>query len=65
MEARPLWLESNPRSLTHWSQLARDLAEELDRRGLRGSVGVGHSLGAVTTLLAAVEERALWSRYGL
>ncbi len=60
MEARPLWLESNPRSLTHWSQLARDLAEELDRRGLRGSVGVGHSLGAVTTLLAAVEDPGLF-----
>jgi len=60
MEARPLWPDSDPRSLTHWSQLARDLAQELDRRGMRGSVGVGHSLGAVTTLLAAAEDPGLF-----
>ena len=60
MEARPLWPDSDPRSLTHWSQLAHDLAQELDRRGMRGSVGVGHSLGAVTTLLAAAEDPSLF-----
>jgi pimeloyl-ACP methyl ester carboxylesterase len=60
MEARPLWPDSDPRSLTHWSQLARDLIQELDRRGMRGSVGVGHSLGAVTTLLAAAEDPRLF-----
>jgi pimeloyl-ACP methyl ester carboxylesterase len=60
MEARPLWPDSDPRLLTHWSQLSHDLIEELDRRGMRGSVGVGHSLGAVTSLLAAAEDPGLF-----
>ena len=60
MEARPLWPGSDPQSLSNWPDLARDLKEELERRGLRGSVGVGHSLGAVVTLLAAAEDPGLF-----
>jgi len=60
MEARPLWPGSDPRSLSNWPELARDLKQELERRGLRGSVGVGHSLGAVITLLAAAEDPRLF-----
>jgi len=61
MEARPLWPGSDPRSLNDWSSLARDLGRELDRQGMRGAVGVGHSLGAVTTLLAAAEDPGLFT----
>ena len=52
MSARPLWSDSKPQVLRDWSVFAEDLRAELGRRGLRGIVGVGHSLGAVTSLLA-------------
>jgi pimeloyl-ACP methyl ester carboxylesterase len=61
MAARPLWPDSRPMALRDWSPLAEDLRAELDRRGLRGIVGVGHSLGAVISLLAAAADPALFS----
>jgi pimeloyl-ACP methyl ester carboxylesterase len=47
--------------LRDWSPLAEDLRTELDRRGVRGIVGVGHSLGAVISLLAAAPDPGLFS----
>ena len=61
MSARPLWAESRPRVLRNWSVFAEDLRAELGRRDLRGIVGVGHSLGAVTSLLAAAADPGLFS----
>lgn len=60
MEARPLWPGSDPREVEDWSQLADDLRLELNRRGIRGAIGVGHSMGAVTSLLAAVGDPGLF-----
>ena len=60
MEARPLWPGSDPREVDDWSQLADDLRSELEHRGIRDAIGVGHSLGAVTTLLAAVNDPVLF-----
>jgi len=61
MSARPLWPDSNPVGLRDWSLFAEDLRAELNSRGLRGIVGVGHSLGAVTSLLAAASDPELFS----
>jgi pimeloyl-ACP methyl ester carboxylesterase len=61
MAARPLWPESGPVVLRDWSLFAEDLRKELDRRSLRGVVGVGHSLGAVASLLAAAADPGLFS----
>jgi len=61
MSARPLWPDSSPLKLRDWSVFAEDLRVELDSRGLRGIVGVGHSLGAVTSLLAAAGDPGLFS----
>ncbi len=61
MAARPLWPDSRPRVLRDWSPLVEDLRAELDRRGVRGIVGVGHSLGAVISLLAAAADPGLFS----
>jgi pimeloyl-ACP methyl ester carboxylesterase len=61
MAARPLWSDSKPQVLRNWSPLAEDLRAELDRRGVRGIVGVGHSLGAVISLLAAATDAGLFS----
>ena len=61
MPARPLWPDSRPENLRDWSVFAEDLREEFDRRGVRGIVGVGHSLGAVISLLAAAADPGLFS----
>lgn len=61
MEARPLWPGSDPCSLQDWSLFVDDLRAELRRRNLRGIVGVGHSLGAVATLLAASRDPGLFT----
>jgi pimeloyl-ACP methyl ester carboxylesterase len=54
--ARPLWPGSDPRSVSSWRDLAGDLGEELERRGVEGVLGVGHSLGSVLGLLAAAAD---------
>lgn len=61
MEARPLWPGSDPEGIEDWYQLADDLRLELDCRGIRGAIGVGHSMGAVTTLLTAVNDPSMFS----
>lgn len=53
--ARPLWPGSLPASAPDWHTLCRDLIEGLDAAGLRRIAGVGHSIGGVLTLWAAIE----------
>lgn len=60
MAARPLWSSDPAAELRDWSELAADLAAELARRGLRGILGVGHSLGGVASLLAAADDPGLF-----
>jgi pimeloyl-ACP methyl ester carboxylesterase len=52
--SRPLWVDSRPGSAPTWRPLAGDLVEGLDGLGLTGIIGIGHSLGGVLTLWAAV-----------
>lgn len=59
---RPLWPGSDPRSAPTWRVLADDLLAGLDGLGLRGIVGVGHSIGGVLTLMAAVRRPDLFER---
>ena len=61
MEARPLWSPDDPETLRDWRPLAEDLRAELRRRGFRGVLGVGHSLGGTLTALAASAEPELFS----
>ena len=60
MAARPLWSPDPATELQNWSELADDLKAELARRGLRGILGVGHSLGGVASLLAAADDPGLF-----
>lgn len=60
---RPLWYlspgaphASGPESLTNWDVIADDLLRFLDQQRLEGIIGVGHSLGAVVTMKAALRE---------
>lgn len=60
MEARPLWPGSDPAALAGWDDLVDDLQAGLASRGLRGILGVGHSLGSVCSLLASARDPGLF-----
>jgi len=65
LAARPLWPGSRPESAPTWQPMAGDLIEALDRLSHSGTisppiVGVGHSLGGVLTLWAAVRRPDLF-----
>jgi pimeloyl-ACP methyl ester carboxylesterase len=69
-EARPLWgaqesgspcaAQRTAAQFHHWRELADDLVSFLGEMGLRQIIGVGHSLGAVTTLYCAVADPGLF-----
>ncbi len=62
LKIRPLWEGENPNQLKHWSLFADDLIRGLDSIGAKGIAAVGHSLGGVVTLYAAVKRPDLFSR---
>ncbi len=59
---RPLWPGSQPEEMTDWTVIADDLIRFFDQMGWQQVVGVGHSLGAVATLYAAVSRPDLFSQ---
>ena len=54
MRMRPLWDGADPMHLFDWRPLAADLAQFLDELYLTRLIGVGHSMGATTTLRLAL-----------
>lgn len=60
LKQRPLWPEEDPAQLNRWDLFAADLIAFLDEHALRQIVGVGHSLGAVATMMAAVSRPELF-----
>ncbi len=60
MEARTLWPHAQPADLPDWRTLADDLITFFDQQGLRQVIGMGHSLGAVVTTVAAVKRPDLF-----
>ncbi|MBX3055076.1 MAG: alpha/beta hydrolase [Anaerolineae bacterium] len=60
MEQRPLWPHVHPASLPDWRALADDLITFFDQQGLRQVIGLGHSLGAVITAVAAAKRPDLF-----
>lgn len=58
--ARPLWPGSSPAGLHSWQPLVDDLQAELEALGARDWVGVGHSLGAITTASVALRRPELF-----
>ncbi|MEW6083288.1 MAG: alpha/beta hydrolase [Chloroflexota bacterium] len=53
---RPLWEGSEPEHLQSWHPLSDDLLRFLDEHGTKPVIGVGHSIGAIVTLRAALQE---------
>ncbi len=62
MHLRPLWKNSKPADARNWHTHANDLIRFLEQENLENIVGIGHSLGAVSTLFAAVKRPALFDR---
>ncbi len=60
LESRPLWPGADATRLPDWSPLVGDLQVALQSHRFRGGLGMGHSLGAITSLWAAVEDPGLF-----
>jgi pimeloyl-ACP methyl ester carboxylesterase len=50
----PLRPGTDPAAMHRWSEMAEDLVAYLDAEHMRGVIGVGHSLGGVLTMYAAL-----------
>lgn len=59
---RPLWPTAQPEEMKSWHRIADDLVAFFDQQNLRGVIGVGHSLGGVATMIAAVKRPELFSQ---
>ena len=55
MLLRPLWQDSNPNDLKDWGPFSKDLLQFLAKTS-SPVIGVGHSIGAVVTLRAALHD---------
>ena len=62
MNAQPLWPNSDHSTFHTWQQGADDLIDFLDQRKLSGIVGMGHSFGAICTIMAANKRPDLFTR---
>lgn len=54
IQFRPLWPDSQPNGLRDWHPFVDDVIQWVEASGEQGVLGVGHSLGAVATLAAAL-----------
>jgi pimeloyl-ACP methyl ester carboxylesterase len=56
MLLRPLWTGSNPNEIQDWKPFSNDLLHFLSLTASGPMIGVGHSIGAVVTLRAALQD---------
>jgi pimeloyl-ACP methyl ester carboxylesterase len=56
MLQRPLWPDSNPNELDDWRPLTFDLIEFLDQHSFNQPIVIGHSMGGIASLRAAILE---------
>ena len=62
MNARPLWTDSHHDDFNSWEIAANDLIHFLDEKGLKNIIGIGHSFGAICTLIAANKRPELFRK---
>ncbi len=62
MFARPLWQKSDYNSLKSWNVAADDLIRFLDENGHSQIIGIGHSFGAICTIIAANKRPDLFKK---
>ena len=56
MLLRPLWPDAKPEGLHDWNPLSDDLLTFLDEQQSKPVIAVGHSIGGIVTLRAALKE---------
>jgi pimeloyl-ACP methyl ester carboxylesterase len=56
MHLRPLWPDSKPEEISDWRPLSDDLLGFLDEQKIGPVLSVGHSIGGIVTLRAALNE---------
>jgi pimeloyl-ACP methyl ester carboxylesterase len=56
MKLRPLWDDSKVEDITDWRPFSDDLLRFLTTGGLGPAIGVGHSIGGIVTLRAALRD---------
>ena len=61
MLQRPLWVGSEPTEIKDWLPLANDLLAFLDERNIKSVIAIGHSMGAINSLRAAILHPELFS----
>ena len=62
MQQRPLWENSSPKKFKSWHQLADDLILFFEQQQLKQVIGVGHSMGGVVSIIAAIKRPDLFSK---
>jgi len=62
MRQRPLWAGAEPKEVDDWHPLTDDLFRFMDERKLDGIPAVGHSLGGIALLRAAIREPERFSQ---
>jgi pimeloyl-ACP methyl ester carboxylesterase len=60
LRSRCLVPGESPLAMRDWDDMVDDLALALRAQGLEGVIGVGHSMGGVSTLLASVKDPGLF-----
>ena len=58
MLLRPLWKDAKPEEISKWHPFSDDLLQFLDSTTTAPVIGVGHSIGAIVTLRAALRDPA-------
>ena len=58
--ARPFWPNQKANQLKSWDLFADDLINQMDANGKKSIIGVGHSMGAITSWLAAIKRPDLF-----
>jgi len=61
MLLRPLWDDAEPKEIQSWHPFSDDILRFLSDRGSGPVIGVGHSIGAVVTLRAALRDPGKFS----
>ncbi len=56
MRQRPMWLESSPEEIIDWRPLTDDFIQFLNERSTEAAIGVGHSVGGIVALRAALRQ---------
>ncbi len=60
IQFRPLWPDSQPDGLRDWYPFVEDVIQWVDEQHESEVIGVGHSLGSITTLAAALRRPELF-----